>query len=359
LVMAYYVAPEDFNVNTLPLDQLTHIIYSFTEVIDGQMKFKNEDYGKHLEEIVAMKSKYPDLKVMIACGGWGGSGGFSDMAKTDSSREVFVQSSMDFVKRYDLDGIDVDWEYPGLRGAGNPYGPEDTPNFTSLMKELREGLDEIRPGMVLTFAAAGWERYFDYIETTEVMKYADFMNLMTYDLFGGNSPITGHHTALGNIELADVEGTPIHGSMIEREREHLSSAENIVDYVLNLGIGPDQLVIGGAFYGRAWKGVDPENNGLYQNNKGVHIGWAGYSGIRANYEGINGFERYWDPVAKAPYLYNASDSIFISYDDTMSVRLKTRYVIDQELGGIMFWQLGNDTKEEDGLLDAIYKEATK
>jgi chitinase len=63
-------------------------------------------------------------------------------------------------------------------------------------------------------------------------------------------------------------------------------------------------------------------------------------------------------VAKAPYLYNAKDSIFITYDDTMSVRLKTKYVKDLGLGGIMFWQLGADAPS-DGLVDAIYKEKMK
>ncbi len=67
------------------------------------------------------------------------------------------------------------------------------------------------------------------------------------------------------------------------------------------------------------------------------------------------FKRFWDDVAKAPFLFNRVDSIFISYDDTVSVNLKTKYAIDHKLGGIMFWELGNDTKEENGLLDAIYK----
>ena len=68
--------------------------------------------------------------------------------------------------------------------------------------------------------------------------------------------------------------------------------------------------------------------------------------------------RYWDEVAEAPYLYNPTDSIFFSYDDTASVKLKTQYAIEEDLGGIMFWELGNDTKEENSLVDAIY-EATQ
>lgn len=75
-------------------------------------------------------------------------------------------------------------------------------------------------------------------------------------------------------------------------------------------------------------------------------------------EGKGGFERFWDDRAKAPYLYHSKDSIFITYEDTVSVRLKTQYAIENGLGGIMFWQLGSDASE-DGLVDAIFREKSK
>jgi chitinase len=123
-------------------------------------------------------------------------------------------------------------------------------------------------------------------------------------------------------------------------------------------VNPKQLVIGAAFYGRAWKGVQPDKNGLYQSNKGPFGEGVSYETIREKYENKNGYTKYWDSVAKAPYLFNPTDSIFISYDDTSSVELKTKYAIDKELGGIMFWQLGGDTKNHDGLLNSIFETAT-
>ena len=367
VVMAYYVAEKDYRPETLPLEKLTHIIFSFTEVLDGEMKFKHEGSSEKLHQLVAQKETHPHLKVMIACGGWGGCEGFSAMAETKESRKKFVDSTIEFVEEYQLDGVDIDWEYPGLPGAGNPHGPQDTPNFTFLMKELREAMDATGKELILTFASAGWERYYDHIETLEVMKYVDFMNIMTYDFVGGSTPVTAHHTNLGWIKWEDLEGTAMM-DMIKKYQERMKdkaikwnprSAEYIIDYCLKLGVKPEQIVIGAAFYGRAWKGVPPENKGLYQPNKGVHTGWSAYRNIRENYENKNGFVRYWDSVAKAPYLYSETDSIFISYDDTASVKLKVRYAIENNLGGIMFWQLGNDTREENSLLDAIYEEATK
>src|SRR5690606_41626293 len=88
---------------------------------------------------------------------------------------------------------------------------------------------------------------------------------------------------------------------------------------------------------------------------GLHIGWMAYEHIRERYEADSNFQRFWDDKALAPFMYNAKDSLMVSYDDTVSVALKTQYAVDKGLGGIMFWELGNDTKEEGSLLDAIYK----
>jgi chitinase len=358
-VMAYYVPSDNYPLEEIPFEKLTHIIFSFTEVIDNQMKFKNESFSQKLKDLVAYKKQYPKLKVMIACGGWGGCEGFSDMANDPDLRKGFVQSTINFINEYDLDGTDMDWEYPGMKGAGNPFREADTQNFTALMKELREALDATGKDMTLTFASAGWERYYDHIETMEVMKYADYMNVMTYDLIGGGSPFTAHHTNLGAIELEDLKGTPVAEFLKNSTRKFKPrSAMSIVEFCKNIGVKPAQLIIGGAFYGRGWKGVSPDNNGLYQSNKGVWKGWAQYSNIRDKYENKGGFQRYWDSIAQAPYLYNATDSLFISYDDPESVTLKTKYAKEAGLGGIMFWQLTNDAKKN-GLLDAIHEEVLK
>jgi len=359
-VMAYYYTGwRNFNPEVLPYDKLTHIIFSFTEVIENEMRFPEDTLDLILKALVKQKRKYPDLKVMIACGGWAGSGGFSEMARTDETRKKFVNSVVKFIKKYKLDGLDIDWEYPGLPGMGNPYIPEDKENFTALMCELREGLNSICKHQVLTFAAAGWEDMFKHIELDKVMNCVNYINVMSYDLAGGGDPYTSHHTNLGLIRMEDIKGTPAAARMIEDgDSTKPFSTEKIVSFLIDKGVKPSQIVIGSNFSGRAWQGVPPDNNGLYQLNRGRWRGRGSYARIREEMEDKNGFVRYWDPVAKAPYLYNAKDSIFITYDDTMSVRLKTKYVKDLGLGGIMFWQLGADAPS-DGLVDAIYKEKMK
>ncbi|MBY5951799.1 glycoside hydrolase family 18 protein [Algoriphagus marincola] len=361
--MAYYVPERNFQPEEIPVEKLTHIIFSFTHVVDGEMKFRNpENSGPKLEALVRQKERNPNLKVMIACGGWGADG-FSDMALTAESRTKFIQSVRDFIAKYQLDGMDMDWEYPGISGAGTKARDEDTQNFTALMKGLREMLDSFESPKILTFASAGWKRYFDFVEMEEVMKYADFTNVMTYDQVSGVSIYTGHHTPLGDVTSEDVKQTPFgsHLDSLYQSGENLDphprSAQKIVDFLIEEGVNPEQIVIGGAFYGRVWKGVPLVNNGLYQLSKGLHIGWMAYHQIREKYESDPSFKRFWDEKAQAPYLYNQQDSLFVSYDDTVSVALKTKYVMEKGLGGIMFWELGNDTKESGSLLDAIYKAA--
>ncbi len=360
-VMAYYVPEKEYNPEALPLDQLTHIIFSFTKVIDNEMNFNNDVYAKKLKELVAQRKNHPNLKVMVACGGWG-SKGFSDMSYDPEHRKKFVTSVVRFIKEYELDGLDVDWEYPCIPAAGTKARPEDKQNFTLLLKELREGLDTLEREQTLTFASAGWKAYYKNIEIEEVMKYADYMNVMTYDQISGGSPFTAHHTPLGWIKGKDLQH-PLVSDFYEEMKKRAANfgvayepgtVEMIIDYCISKGVNPKQLVIGAAFYGRSWNGVNPANHGLYQANKGGSR-TSTYKEIRTLIEGNKGYQKHWDSIAKAPYLYSAKDSIFITYDDTASVGLKTKYAMKNKLGGIMFWQLGQDTKDESSLVNAIYR----
>jgi chitinase len=76
-----------------------------------------------------------------------------------------------------------------------------------------------------------------------------------------------------------------------------------------------------------------------------------WSGLRPDEMLNRGFARYWDSAASAPYLYNAQEHVFVSYDDPQSLAIKGRYVRAHRLGGIMFWEYFNDPSGK--LLDAV------
>ncbi|MDQ6873130.1 MAG: glycosyl hydrolase family 18 protein, partial [Gemmatimonadota bacterium] len=138
------VSSKGTHIADLPARDLTHIFYAFGDVRpDGKAGVENP--GSNFDELARLKARYPHLKVAISIGGWTGSGRFSDVALTDSSRRLFAQSAIDvFLREHPglFDGIDIDWEFPVAGGMkGNVERPADRENFTLLLAELRRRLD--------------------------------------------------------------------------------------------------------------------------------------------------------------------------------------------------------------------------
>jgi len=323
-------------------EKLTHINFAFARIDgDGKVEFKDPAFAPVLKSLVALKQQNPRLKVLISVGGWEADG-FSDAALTDASRKAFAQSAIDLMRQHRADGIDLDWEYPGQGVAGIKYRPEDKQNFTRLLKAMREQLDaasatEGRPPRdryLLTIASADRE-YFDHTEMDRLHAHLDWINVMAYDFFNSLTPTTGHHAGL----YASEHAAPTDRNADASIRQHLAA-----------GIPREKLVLGVAFYGRGFAGVDARHDGLhqsYQRYQGDHS----YRELVEKLIDEQGFVRRWDDRAKAPFLWNAEANTFITYDDPESIRAKSRYARDRRLGGIMFWELSQDRDDE--LLDAI------
>ena len=85
---------------------------------------------------MGLRSINPNLKILLAVGGWNQRGEpFNAVVKNPVSRATFIQQSYDFIKKYNFDGFDLDWEYPGVEERGSE--PEDKQRFTTLVKELK------------------------------------------------------------------------------------------------------------------------------------------------------------------------------------------------------------------------------
>lgn len=341
-IIAY--AGGDMDYWRIDATKLTHINYAFAHVNeDGEIYFRNETQAaRNISQLQALKSKNPDLKLLVSVGGWGADG-FSDAALTEESREIFALTGMEMIKQHGLDGIDIDWEFPGQPGPGIKYREEDKENFTLMLKVLREHVDALseergRTGenrYLLTIASNDNQRFFDHTEMDKLHVYLDFVNVMSYDMFSVGSATTGHHTGLYRSGPEKPSRT----------------TESAIRLHLEAGIPPENVVLGAAIYGRGWTGVNPENNGLYQPFDEFYR-FIHYSELVENYIGKNGFERRWDDQAKAPFLWNSESRTFISYDDPESMRHKAKFIREQGLGGVMYWHHGYDPDEE--LLDALY-----
>lgn len=273
-----------------------------------------------LEEYVRIRKENPECKIVLSIGGWS-AGGFSEAASSKDGREKFASSAVEIVKQYELDGIDIDWEYPCIATAGIAASPDDRENFTKLIKTARETLTSMcNSDKMLTIAAGAGEYYINSTKMGEVAKYLDYVQLMTYDLRGGYHICTGHHTNLLN-DKKDISQT---------------SAENAVKCFENAGVPREKLILGAAYYSRMWTGVPDRENGLHQMAESTGGYGPSYGQLVGEYINKNGYKRFFDEEARAPWLFNGDT--FISYDDEESCREKAEYVVCNGLGGIMFWE---------------------
>ncbi len=250
-----------------------------------------------IQKLVGFKSRNPNLKVMLYLGGRGGCASCSDVFATRKGRRQFARSVKLINNYFQTDGLDLDWEYPVVRGyPGHKHSLADKKNFTGLVKQIRK---KIGWKNELSFAAGGSRRFIDSaIDWKPVMKKMDRVNLMSYDLVGGGAKITGHHTPLYSA------------------RPNAGSAAYGVEQLIAKSVDKNKIVIGAAFYGRMFENVKDSLNGLFQEGKFL-------KGIqRRNFDTElspdSGFVFHWDITAHAPYFYNPSRNLFFTYDNETS-----------------------------------------
>ncbi|MGR5236609.1 chitinase C-terminal domain-containing protein [Vibrio alfacsensis] len=440
-------------VKDIPWEQLTHINYAFVSIgSDGKVNVgdvndpSNPATGKtwpgvevdpalgfkgHFGALATYKQKH-DVKTLISIGGWAETGGHfgadgnrvadggfytmttnADGSINHAGIEKFATSAVEMMRTYKFDGLDIDYEYPtSMAGAGNPYDkdfmeprrPYLWASYQELMKVLREKLDaaSAQDGIhyMLTIAAPSSGYLLRGMETFDVTKYLDYVNIMSYDLHGAWNDHVGHNAALFDTgkdsELAqwNVYGTAAYGGI-----GYLNT--DWAYHYFRGSMPAGRINIGVPYYTRGWQGVTGGDNGLWgraalpnqsecapgtgegeKNNcghgalgidnmwhdtdpKGNEMGagsnpmWHAKNlekGIWGSYAQAYGLDpvndpsdqlvgtymRNYDDVAVAPWLWNAEKSVFLSTEDKASVEVKADYVIDKEIGGIMFWELAGD-----------------
>jgi chitinase len=313
--------------------RLSHINYAFVDIKDNRAWLHNEGTDTvNLRKLSELKKINPDLKILISVGGWTWSKNFSDAVLTDTSTQNFASSAVSIVAKYNLDGVDIDWEYPGMIGDSNVYRPEDKEHYTLLFRDLRQDLDSLgnitHMKYYVTTAVGGSQAYIDHTEMDKVQQYTDYINVMSYDYAGGSDVISNHHT---NLYTSSGDSSQY-------------SAHRSIQAFIAAGVPPSKIVIGIAFYGKGWQMESADNNGLYRRAlKGARGG--GFTYLKDSLVNKNGYKQYWDAKAKAPYLFNSEKKVFISYDDERSVKEKCKYVKRHHLAGAMFWEYNSDKKK--------------
>jgi len=287
------------------------------------------------EEIAKIKAANPHLKIIVSIGGRIADG-FSDMAASSVTRRIFSDSVSSYVSAHNLDGVDIDWEFPTVAGRGfGKTRPQDRENFTALLKALRESIGAEKE---LSFCASAFEWYLDAIELIETTRWANCVHIMTYGMAGTWDTETRHQANL-------------YSSPTDPFRYSKESADKSVARYIDAGMPPEMLCIGASAYGVEFRGItgeaDKELPGLYQkfSAKEPHIwrdGVIPYNILEKYYINKNGYMRYWDEYSKAPYLYSEAEKAFISYEDAQSIREKVRYATETHLGGMICHEYNAD-----------------
>lgn len=320
IVLGYAYNPALPGVTEADVKKLTHMNLAFGLIKNGLLDMSGLTNWDHIHNYRVWN---PELKLILSVGGWG-AGGFSTTAMTEEGRRAFAASCLTVVEQYNLDGIDIDWEYPCSDLAEIDYDPRDKENYTLLLQALRDALGANR---IVSVAVGAGEYFIEGSEMDKVAQIVDYVQLMTYDMRNGFTKQAGHHASLG-LSKGDTTNTGTRG---------------IVEMFHRAGVPYEKMVAGAAFYSRKFEGVPNMNNGLLQPSQTAGIGGPGYGELE-EFRLAGGYTQYWDEDAEAAYLWNGST--FVSFESPEAIRRKCLYVKERGLLGIMYWEHGCDPSRE-------------
>ena len=307
-------------VSDMEFNNLTHVIQAFAwPDSDGSIGM---DYGvPNAELIKAVHSANEKILISFANDT---TDSFGTVSADSSLRAVFISNVVKFLKTNQYDGIDIDWEFPA---AGQ------SSLLTGLVKALRELFNSTDSSWLITMAIPPNKVNGIYFDYSGMLPYINWYNVMGYNYFGSWSAFTGHNAPLYAAPRYNYGDDSSSIKYLETGRE----------------IPAAKLVLGIPFYG-----VEFNSKGLYQPFTGT-VTDPTYTDI-ANFSASREWVYHWDSVSKVPYYLKSDSTIFITFDDTESVKLKTEFSIYNNLGGVMIWALDQDiVNGTQPLLEAIGK----
>jgi len=294
--------------------------FTAKESVNGRADNPNQPFRGYLHQLAELKRRYPHLKLVLSL-----EGKPTDFAydAQPEHRKAFLDSCVNLFLKGHLapgvdaphlfDGIDIDWEYPHAA---------DADNFLALATELRQRMDALRPGMILSIAAGPSPRMYEGLDLAAISRVADEIGLMTYDFAGPWMDHTGFIAPLF---------TAIPG--------HAGSVEHTVADFRAAGVPASKLLVGIPFYGYGWREVPETANGLFQEGTAIH-GDRPYRYIQTLTARST---VYRDPTSQAPWLFDGD--AFWTYEDSASIRAKADFALDQHIGGLMIWELSEDSAD--------------
>jgi len=336
-----------WTANMIKAEYLTDLIIAFALIDpkDGHTLFIPE-YPEFdvWAQVAALKEKYPQLRVSFSIGGGSAEGllGYSEMAANAEKRGRLVANICTWLEDYNLDGVDIDWEYPVGAEWDDYHRPQDRKNYITLLKDIRNATNLLtektgKKYLLSSAVPASWW-FTERNDARGAAKIVDYLKIMTYDYYGPWSKTTGHNANLFNNPFDPAWGG-------------WSTDQGLTVY-FNDWIPMHKIMLGVAFYGRGFTGVkpgvDPQVPGLFMAYETARAfnpdGALSYSEIKELLKPDSGFTRYWDDVGKAPWLYNGDR--LITYTDEQQIKLISEYIKENKLGGVFVWEYAHDMDTE-------------
>ena len=341
------------NPQTIPYSKYSIINYSFFKpnfdgtisgldawadenLLQGKINYQTEPNTHYPNTSLVDLAHQAGVKVLISIGGWTESSLFSRIAADPRKRKRFAGECRRLVEKYHLDGIDIDWEYPGV--ADRDGKPVDKQNFTFLLRGIRDSLNKLSTRTpkkyLLTGAFSASKKHMAHIEWGKVSLLLDAINLMTYDFYGSWDSQAGHNSPLFATAYDDSEA-------------NIDGAVKALTAIY--GVSPSKINIGAAFYGRSLKTKQAPEVLTALTGKVDTITFHIDEGSPLYYNILkqkDHFTEHWDEYAQVPYLTGKDDlKTFVSYDDARSIANKAHYVTAKKLRGVIIWEMTGDCVE--------------
>ncbi len=320
IVVGYYPVwfyPNILKVDDIDFSALTHIAVAF---ISTYRKDLNK-YSQIIKQIID-KTYLTNVRVIASVGGGNKkeTQNIRNIVSDKNNRQQFIKWLSDYVVENNIDGLDIDWEFPESK--------KDSENYVKLIRELRcilnkKGKNKFNEPYYLSIACPGIDFFGRWFDIKKMYQYLDYLHIMTYDYYGFYSDLAGHNSPLF-FGFDGLSKDYIDWSMKYWEKEK--------------GVDKSKLLSGLSFYGRRFDKVKK----LYdKNTPSDKENAVSYRDIKKFYN-KNGWQEIFDKKRYVPYKINRKKQIIITFDNKLSISKKCDYVIKNNYKGVIIWALGQD-----------------